>query len=163
MTKPMVLVPDSEVSRKFGSILKHRRRRIEMTQGDLAREVGISVSMVSMIETGQRIPSRTLAAQLLLALDEGSSHWSEKNEKILVVVDPVTKQEEQFLLPDPDEPKDHLKERVPTQLVREEHIRLECLKVAAQVTAITHPEVIMQVAKTFEEFVKTGNTTPKEA
>lgn len=53
-------------------------------------------------------------------------------------------------------------------LPQEQHIRLECIKAAARVvanpvTTVRTVDRILTLAKTFEEFVKTGDIKAEEA
>ena len=43
--------------------MSERRRKLGIKQADLAAAIGVNQSMVSMIETGQNVPSFTRAAQ----------------------------------------------------------------------------------------------------
>ncbi len=55
---------------RFGDLLKQLRRRVGLTQGELARRVGYSVSLISRLEKGERLPSvTTIDAQFVDALD----------------------------------------------------------------------------------------------
>ncbi len=48
----------------FGQVIKHRRRALDMTQRDLANQVGYSVVTIRKVETDERRPSRELAERL---------------------------------------------------------------------------------------------------
>lgn len=48
----------------FGQVIKHRRRALDMTQKDLANQVGYSVITIRKVETDERRPSRELAERL---------------------------------------------------------------------------------------------------
>ena len=48
----------------FGQVIKHRRRALDMTQRDLANQVGYSVITIRKVETDERRPSRELAERL---------------------------------------------------------------------------------------------------
>lgn len=41
----------------FGQVIKHRRRALDMTQRDLANQVGYSVITIRKVETDERRPS----------------------------------------------------------------------------------------------------------
>jgi predicted ATPase/DNA-binding CsgD family transcriptional regulator/DNA-binding XRE family transcriptional regulator len=53
---------------KFGSWLKQRRKRLDLTQHALAQQISCSVETIRKIETNQRRPSRPLAKRLADAL-----------------------------------------------------------------------------------------------
>src|SRR5690348_10549942 len=53
----------------FGRVLKARRRRLDLTQDELAKQVGYSVITIRKIEADERRPSRPLAERLALVLD----------------------------------------------------------------------------------------------
>jgi predicted ATPase/transcriptional regulator with XRE-family HTH domain len=53
----------------FSEWLRHRRKALDLTQGELARRAGCSVSALRKIETGERRPSKQLAGLLAKALD----------------------------------------------------------------------------------------------
>ncbi len=53
----------------FGHWIAQRRKTLDMTQADLARVVGYSLSTIRRIETGDLSPSRMIADQLTIALD----------------------------------------------------------------------------------------------
>lgn len=160
---PAVIVPNSEASKRFGAILKHRRLLKGMTQQDVSMNVGMSVSFISMVEQGQRVPTRSMAKHLLAVLDDRSARWSEEDEKLLTLVDPTNNQELEFIVFAKEDDKLPGQERVPTTLVRDEHIRLECIKAAARVMPGVHSSVTIQIAQEFEAYVKTGKPTPEEA
>src|SRR6185295_10466623 len=48
----------------FGYWVRRRRRALDLTQDDLARQVGCTVSMIKKIEADERRPSRQLATRL---------------------------------------------------------------------------------------------------
>lgn len=48
----------------FGTWLKQQRRDLDLTQAELARQVGCSVSLLQKLESGHRRPSKQLAALL---------------------------------------------------------------------------------------------------
>jgi transcriptional regulator with XRE-family HTH domain len=56
-------------SSSFGRWLKQRRKALDLTQEDLARQVGCSVWMVLKIEADTRRPSRQLVERLLQCLE----------------------------------------------------------------------------------------------
>ena len=53
----------------FGEWLKRRRRRLDLTQGELAERAGCSVFALRKIESGERRPSKQLAGLLADALE----------------------------------------------------------------------------------------------
>src|SRR5262249_53608957 len=58
----------------FGSWLKHRRKALDLTQTDLASQVGCSVMTIRKFEGGGRRPSKQIAGRiadvLAITLDE---------------------------------------------------------------------------------------------
>jgi transcriptional regulator with XRE-family HTH domain len=56
---------------KFGSLVRDRRRQLEMRQDDVARRVGVSTSYIANLESGARRPSEKLVIKLadVLGLD----------------------------------------------------------------------------------------------
>lgn len=56
----------------FGCWLKHRRRALDLTQDDLARQVGCSLSAIVKIEANERRPSRQIVYRLADCLDIAS-------------------------------------------------------------------------------------------
>ena len=66
------MVPESNVT--FGDLLRSLRKRVDMTQSDLAAAVGYSVSFISALEKGQRLPDVEWVVQrcvpALVAADE---------------------------------------------------------------------------------------------
>ena len=53
----------------FGDWLKHQRRKLDLTQDELALRVGCSIFALRKIESGERRPSKQLAGLLAKALD----------------------------------------------------------------------------------------------
>ena len=66
------MVPESNVT--FGDLLRSLRKRVDMTQSDLAAAVGYSVSFISALEKSQRLPDVEWVVQrcvpALVAADE---------------------------------------------------------------------------------------------
>ena len=66
------MIPASNVT--FGDLLRSLRKRVDMTQSDLAAAVGYSVSFISALEKGQRLPDIDWVVQrcvpALVAADE---------------------------------------------------------------------------------------------
>src|SRR5262245_25016250 len=60
----------SDVS--FGTWLKHRRKALDMTQADLARQVGCAVITIRKIESGVLRPSLQIARRMAEHLDLAS-------------------------------------------------------------------------------------------
>src|SRR6266540_1395334 len=56
----------------FGSWLKHRRKAVDMTQADLARQVGCAVITIRKIESGVLRPSLQIARRMAEYLDLAS-------------------------------------------------------------------------------------------
>jgi transcriptional regulator with XRE-family HTH domain len=52
----------------FGPWLRHRRRELDLTQNQLAHQVGCAADTVRKLEAGMRRPSRTMAQRLALCL-----------------------------------------------------------------------------------------------
>jgi predicted ATPase/transcriptional regulator with XRE-family HTH domain len=57
-----------ESKTSFGSWLKQRRKVLDLTQDDLARQAGCALSTIRKIEQDQRRPSRQVAQHLLMCL-----------------------------------------------------------------------------------------------
>src|SRR5688572_19473824 len=53
----------------FGRWLRQRRKALDLTQEDLARQVGCSAWTILKIESGARRPSRQIAERLLACLE----------------------------------------------------------------------------------------------
>ena len=53
----------------FGSWVKRRRKSLDLTQQDLARRLGCSLSAINKIESDERRPSRQIAALLATHLE----------------------------------------------------------------------------------------------
>src|ERR1043166_983329 len=60
----------------FGRLVKARRRRLDLTQEELAKQVGYSVITIRKVEADERRPSRQLAERLALGLDIGRGQRS---------------------------------------------------------------------------------------
>ena len=56
---------DMAETKSFGEWLRHRRREIDLTQDELARQVGCSRITVRKIEADQMRPSKQLAELLM--------------------------------------------------------------------------------------------------
>lgn len=48
----------------IGTKLRDHRRRKRLTQADAARQLGISQSLVSMVERGERVPRREIMRRI---------------------------------------------------------------------------------------------------
>ncbi|NJC97582.1 MAG: helix-turn-helix transcriptional regulator, partial [Anaerolineae bacterium] len=59
---------DLELPGSFGDWLKARRKTLDLTQEELSSQAGCSVFALRKIETGERRPSKQLAALLADAL-----------------------------------------------------------------------------------------------
>ena len=53
----------------MGDRIKERRQALELTQGTLARQTGVTTSFIGHIERGEKLPSVETMARLSLALD----------------------------------------------------------------------------------------------
>ena len=53
-----------EQSASFGYWLRRRRKALDLTQDELARQVGCALGTVKKLETDERRPSREMAARL---------------------------------------------------------------------------------------------------
>ncbi|HSK65496.1 MAG TPA: helix-turn-helix transcriptional regulator, partial [Anaerolineales bacterium] len=53
----------------FGKWVRHRRKSLDLTQGELAGRVGCSASLIFKIEADERRPSRQIAELLVEQLD----------------------------------------------------------------------------------------------
>ena len=63
------LGPDRETDRRaFGNLLRNARRACKLSQAALAKAIRVSPVFISLIETGQRIPSDQVAKNLALTL-----------------------------------------------------------------------------------------------
>ena len=58
----------------FGQWLKRWRRTLDLTQSQLARQVGCAVVTIQKIETDERRPSKEIAARLATVLDVPAAH-----------------------------------------------------------------------------------------
>jgi predicted ATPase/DNA-binding XRE family transcriptional regulator len=59
--------------RAFGDWLRERRRQLDLTQAELAGQVGCSVVMIRKIEADDRVPSRQVAERLARCLQVASA------------------------------------------------------------------------------------------
>jgi len=57
-----------DIDTSFGRWLRAHRRALDLTQDDLARQVGCSVETIRKIEADERRPSRLLAERLAASL-----------------------------------------------------------------------------------------------
>lgn len=57
--------------RQFGSLIRDRRRELDMKQDEVARRIGVTAGCIANLEGGTRRPSEKLVAKLadVLALD----------------------------------------------------------------------------------------------
>ncbi|HEU5103414.1 MAG TPA: helix-turn-helix transcriptional regulator [Roseiflexaceae bacterium] len=64
-----------DLETSFGRWLRQRRRALDLTQDDLARQVGCAIITIQKLEADERRPSRQLAErladQLMVAVDDG--------------------------------------------------------------------------------------------
>lgn len=163
---PAVVVSGSEGAMQFGALLKKIRHRNELEAKDMARQAGVSVSFVSMIEKGERAPSMVVARAFFSCMaNQNFVRWGQDGET-LYLSDPDTTMEFAFTFTHRGQGRGEDKtkqERVPTTLVRDEHIRLECIKAAARVSPGVHSSVTIRIAQEYEAYVKTGKPKPEEA
>lgn len=52
----------------FGQVIRERRRRLSLTQQEVANKVGTSVIYIGLLETGKRRPSASVVGRLAEAL-----------------------------------------------------------------------------------------------
>src|SRR5260370_4177606 len=58
----------SITTRSYGQVIRERRRKLDLTQQDLARRIETSVPYVGLLESGKRHPSDKVVAKLAAAL-----------------------------------------------------------------------------------------------
>ena len=58
----------SITTRSFGQVIRERRRKLDLTQQDLARRIEVSMPYVALLETGARHPSDKVVVKLAAAL-----------------------------------------------------------------------------------------------
>ena len=58
----------SITARSFGQVIRERRRKLDLTQQDLAQRIEISMPYVALLETGARHPSDKVVHKLAAAL-----------------------------------------------------------------------------------------------
>jgi transcriptional regulator with XRE-family HTH domain len=58
----------SITSRTFGEVIRERRRKLDLTQQDLARRIELSMPYIALLETGARHPSDKVVRKLAEAL-----------------------------------------------------------------------------------------------
>ncbi len=58
----------SITARSFGQVIRERRRKLDLTQQDLAQRIEISMPYVALLETGARHPSDKVVRKLAAAL-----------------------------------------------------------------------------------------------
>ncbi len=58
-----------ELKRRLGAAIRERRRRLSLTQADLAERAGVNRSHLSLIESGEHLPTRKTIAEIARALD----------------------------------------------------------------------------------------------
>ena len=59
---------NAELAKRFGSLIRVRRKALEMTQLDLAVEAGLSEAYISQLERGLKSPSLLAIVELAKAL-----------------------------------------------------------------------------------------------
>ena len=74
-------------SRSFGTVIRARRRQLDLTQEELARRIETSVPYIGYLETGKRHPSEKLVTKLaeVLGLDPRELFFSANPETRRVV------------------------------------------------------------------------------
>jgi DNA-binding XRE family transcriptional regulator len=89
------LIADDELSRqmpqRFADGLRRRRREINRTLQDVADLAGISVTMIAMIERGERTPSLETALRICWALDAVADH-KYLSPKLQTLIKSITEQ-----------------------------------------------------------------------
>ena len=58
----------------IGSVIRELRVARELTQEELGRRAGLSMTYISLVETGKRNPTISAVARILAAVDTG---WAE--------------------------------------------------------------------------------------
>ncbi len=61
-------MPGIDLSSKFGRVIRRRRKKLGLSQEELAHQAGITRNYVSLLELGQRNPSLNVIALLARAL-----------------------------------------------------------------------------------------------
>ena len=59
----------TEANGTFGRLMRNRRRALDLTQKELAKQVGYSIVTIRKIEADERRPSRQLAERLAYCLE----------------------------------------------------------------------------------------------
>jgi transcriptional regulator with XRE-family HTH domain len=58
----------SITTRTFGQVIRERRRKLDLTQQDVARRIEVSMPYIALLETGARHPSDKVVRKLAEAL-----------------------------------------------------------------------------------------------
>jgi DNA-binding XRE family transcriptional regulator len=76
----------------FATIIRKRRRELDLTQEMVAREIGTSIAYITLLETGRRHPSGKVLSKLagVLGLDPRELFFSANPEAELLVSEPKT-------------------------------------------------------------------------
>jgi len=149
MTKSLDVIAGTDGCVKFGALLKTLRHYNNLGAKDIASYAKVSVSLVSMIENGQRAPTKDTVREFLSCMkDQG--RWS-PDGNTLFLIDPVSENEMVFTFH--QESKNSKKQQtVATVLVRNEHIRLESIKIAYDPKLRIEDSI--SIAKRIEQYVK---------
>ncbi len=62
-------MPSIDLSKKLGRVIRRRRKKLGLSQEELAHQAGITRNYVSLLELGQRNPTLNVIALLARALD----------------------------------------------------------------------------------------------
>jgi transcriptional regulator with XRE-family HTH domain len=61
-------IKDKVTTRSFGQVIRERRRKLDLTQQELARRIETSMPYIALLETGARHPSDKVVRKLAEAL-----------------------------------------------------------------------------------------------
>lgn len=62
-------MPGIDLSKKFGDVIRRRRKRMGISQEELAHRAGVSRNYISMLELGHGSPTLNVVAMLARALE----------------------------------------------------------------------------------------------
>ena len=71
-------MPTTTIATTFGALLKQLRRRVGMTQGELAALVGVSLSQISLLEKDKRQPDLQQLVERFIPEVLGSTRWKKR-------------------------------------------------------------------------------------
>lgn len=156
MSEPMLVMPRTKGAVQFGSLLKVLRERSGITGTQMSSKIDMSISYVSMVEHGHRAPTASAAKEMLSQVEEQSRiRWE---NDIVFITEPTSERELSFEFLEKagvnETRSSKYKQTIPTILIRDEHIRLECIKAAANAFPRTDPSGLVDIAKRFEKYVK---------